>query len=170
LAVSREESSVAGGDAEQERFALKLPAGIAPDAAQAVQWLIDRDQPYTLVVDGYNVLFLIDPSDFTSGAARQRLNHGLNRLRRQARSSPRVIVIYDSSLPGEPDVGTAGDVEVRFAAEDRLADEEVVALARASKGPVVVVSTDREVREGSEAVGALPLWSESLVAWMKPAV
>jgi len=32
---------------------------------------------------------------------------------------------------------------------------------------VVVVSSDREVREGSEQHGAIALWSEALVGWIQ---
>lgn len=146
---------------------IRLPKGVAPDTVQAITWLTRYEDPFTFVVDGYNVLFLLDPADFVSGSARQRLNHALNRLRRRAVASPRTIVVYDSSLPGERDEATAGSVEVWFAQEDRLADEEVVALAEELTGSVVVVSTDREVREGAEAAGAVALWSESLVAWIR---
>ncbi len=144
-----------------------LPKGVAPDSMTAIEWLLGRSDAFTVVVDGYNVLFLLDPNDFSSGSARQRLNHALNRLRRQSQSSLRVIAVYDSSLPGERDIATAGSIEVRFAQEDRLADEEVVALAEELRGSVVVISTDREVREGAEAAGAVALWSESLVAWIR---
>jgi hypothetical protein len=38
-------------------------------------------------------------------------------------------------------------------------------LIPALDGPVVVVSSDREVRERAEASGALALWSEGLAQW-----
>jgi len=167
IARQPESEAAAGGAARPG--AAKLPPGISPDSVQAIRWLIERDEPFLLVVDGYNVLYQLDATDFSSGAARQRLNYALNRLRRQARSAPRVIVVYDSSLPGERDVATAGSIEVRFAQEDQLADEEVVAIAQETEGPVFVVSTDREVREASEAAGAAALWSESLVSWIQAA-
>jgi predicted RNA-binding protein with PIN domain len=168
-AMSRDMTS-AGPAVESVEAKAKLPPGISPDSEHAVRWLIEQDQPFTLVIDGYNVLYLLDSSDFSSGVARRRLNHALNRFRRLAQSAPRVIAVYDSSLPGDRDVSTAGSVEVRFAQEDRLADEEVVAIAGETAGPVFVVSTDREVREGSEAAGAVALWSQGLVSWIKSAV
>jgi hypothetical protein len=54
---------------------------------------------------------------------------------------------------------------VRFSEPDRTADDDVIDLSRELPPPVVVISNDRAVREGSEAGGALALWSSALVAW-----
>ena len=56
-------------------------------------------------------------------------------------------------------------MEIRFAADDRIADEEIVELA-AELDDVVVISSDREVREQAEAGGAVVLWSEALAQWL----
>jgi len=145
---------------------LVLPAGVAPDSPDAVTWVVGSVGAFSLVVDGYNVLFHLDRGDFSTGRARQRLSQELGRLKRKA-GKARVIVVYDSALPGgRRSRPTAGGVEVRFAEEDRLADEEVILLAGELTGAVVVVSSDREVREGAEAAGALALWSEALVGWI----
>ena len=58
---------------------------------------------------------------------------------------------------------------VVFAEADRLADEEVVHLAAETAGPVVVVTSDREVRENAAFVGAAALWSEAFVEWFAEA-
>ena len=132
----------------------KLPPGARPDDRNAIDWLARQPRPFTLVVDGYNVLFHLDRGDFSTGRARQRLSQELGRLKREA-GTARVVVVYDSALPGGRRVRpSAGGVEVRFAEEDRLADEEVILLAGELTGAVVVVSSDREVREGAEAAGA----------------
>jgi len=145
---------------------LALPAGVAPDSPDAVTWLVGSAGVFSLIVDGYNVLFHLDRGDFSTGRARQRLAQELGRLKREA-GTARVIVVYDSALPGGRRARpTAGGVEVRFAEEDRLADEEVILLAGDLTGSVVVVSSDREVREGAESAGALALWSEALVGWI----
>ena len=79
----------------------------------------------------------------------------------------RVVVVFDSDLPGDRrERVVPGGAEVRFASEDLLADDEIVELAAAAKGAITVVSSDRDLRERSEAVGALTLWSEALVDWM----
>ena len=146
---------------------LALPAGVAPDSPDAVAWLVGSAGAFSLIVDGYNVAFHLDRGDFSTGRARQRLAQELGRLKREA-GTARVIVVYDSALPGgRRPRPTAGGVEVRFAEEDRLADEEVILLAGEVTGSVVVVSSDREVREGAETAGALALWSEALVGWIE---
>ncbi len=68
------------GDAAPFAF----PAGVSPDQKDAVLWLAGYEEPYRLVVDGYNVTFLLDESSFTETAARDRLNEGLARFRRAA--------------------------------------------------------------------------------------
>lgn len=151
--------------ASPERIA--LPVGVAPDRPGAISWLLELDRPVTLVVDGYNALFHIDPEDFMSGAARRRLVDGLRRLRRRAESPHRVVIVFDSTLPGERSDAPAVDgVEVRFAPDDRIADDEIVDLAGEVERPVII-SSDREVRDLAEEEGALVLWSEALAAWMR---
>jgi predicted RNA-binding protein with PIN domain len=147
---------------------LRVPPGVAPDTAAAVDWLVGLDVGFTLVVDGYNVLFQLEPAEFTTGRARRRLVDLLGGLAGAAPAVRRVLVVFDSTLPGERDTRRVGDkVEQRFAPSDRLADEEVVDLAASEPAPVVVVSSDREVREGAEAVGAVALWSQALVEWAR---
>lgn len=151
-----------GGAGSAEGGALRLPEGVAPDAADAIDWLLDRRGPTTVIVDGYNAGFaLAGPGD--PPAARRRLGVAVDRLPTLAAGALQVIVVYDSTIEEEPGVG--GRVKTCFASPGRSADEEIVDLARAVTGPVVVVSGDRMVREQAEAAGALTLWSAALVEW-----
>lgn len=146
--------------------ALALAAGVRPDGSDAIRWLVDLEQPVTVLVDGYNAQFHIDRGDFTSGVARRNLVAALKRLRAAAAVRHRFVVVYDSTMPGERDARTSlGGVEVRFAEEDRIADEEIVEIT-ATLDQAVVISSDRAVREGAEANGAVVLWSEALGAWL----
>jgi predicted RNA-binding protein with PIN domain len=146
---------------------LVLGAGIRPDSSDAIRWLIGLDEPVVVVVDGYNAQFHVDRGGFTSGAARRHLVDALKRLRARAQSKHRIVVVYDSTLPGERIPRTsAGGVEVRFAEEDRIADEEIVEMS-AALGRSVVISSDRAVREGAEENGAVVLWSEALQLWLQ---
>lgn len=145
---------------------LVLAAGVRPDASDAIRWLIGLEEAAVVLVDGYNAQFHIDRSDFTSGSARRHLVEVLQRLRGAAPIGHRVVIVYDSTLPGSRDARSSlGGVEVRFAADDRIADEEIVEMS-AGLARVVVISSDREVREGAEANGAVVLWSEALAAWV----
>jgi rRNA-processing protein FCF1 len=71
------------------------------------------------------------------------------------------VLVFDSK---EEEAKIPGLVEVRFVAS---ADDEIVRLAAGLPGDVVVISTDREVRERAEHNGAIALWSDALVSWMR---
>ena len=150
-----------------EHDPMALPHGVAPDDASAIAWLMERTQSYVLIVDGYNVTYLMYSDGFNTSQSRHRLNGDLARYRRLASALPRVIVVYDSDQSGEvsSDPGPGG-VEVRFTTADQSADDEVLRLAAELADTAVVVSDDRQVREGAERVGALGLWSKALVGWM----
>lgn len=152
---------------EMEPNRLRLAAGIRPDSSDSIRWLLGLDEPVVVLVDGYNAQFHIDGSDFTSGGARRRLVESLKRVRAAAGVKHRMAVVYDSTLPGERDGRTSlGGIEVRFAENDRIADEEIVEMT-AGLDRVVVVSSDRAVRDGAEANGAVVLWSEALSGWLE---
>ena len=145
---------------------LRLSAGVRPDSSDAIRWLLSLEQPVVVIVDGYNAQFHMNPAAFMSGETRRRLIDALKRLRAAATVPHRMVVVYDSTLPGEREARTAvGGVEVRFAEDDRIADEEIIDAA-AELDQVVVISSDRAVRDGSEEHGAVGLWSEALVAWL----
>ena len=74
-----------------------LPTAIPPDKADAVDWLLKQTEPLTLVVDGYNLSFLLEePAEFASPDARERLVARLTRLRRMAMAPLRVIAVFDT--------------------------------------------------------------------------
>ena len=150
-----------------EHEPMVLPPGISPDDRSAVEWLLDRRSAFVLIVDGYNVTFLMDHDSFTGGERRNHLNTEVARFRRMAAAKPRVIVVYDSDQTGGiTSESGSGGVEVRFTTAGHSADDEVLVLATELGGAAVVVSTDRRVREGAERVGALGLWSQALVGWI----
>ena len=144
----------------------KLPPGARPDDRNAVDWLMRQPRPFQLLVDGYNVTFQLSQS--SEAAARNRLNEELSRLKLQTKTPTSVTVVYDSSVAGEVETEPGpGGIRVRFTKPGLSADEEIHRLAAAAAEPAVVVSSDREVREGSEASGAIALWSEALIAWIQ---
>lgn len=147
------------GEAASPSGGLALPSGIRPDRGEAIGWVLRAGVPLTLVVDGYNVAHAVDPRP--GPAARSRVVHALERIRRLADAPVRVLVFWDSA--DEPDARESGGVRIRFVPD---ADAAVVAEAERIDGPVVVVSGDRAVRERSEASGAVGLWSSALLEWM----
>lgn len=140
---------------------LVVPDGIRPDQVDAIRWMLQQERPVTLVVDGYNVSFQLDESRFSTPELREQVRDGLIRLRRLAKGPLPIVLVFDSN---EEEATIPGPVETRFV---RSADDEVVRLAAALPGDVIVVSTDRDVRERAEYNGAIALWSESFVGWMR---
>jgi hypothetical protein len=138
---------------------LKLPPGLAPDRPEAVGWLLRLPDAVRVIVDGYNLTYLLDRVDFHGGEARRRLVSLLGRL--ASRKPHRFLVVFDSMQPpGSP--ARMGDVEVVFTSGEK-ADDRIVELAAAGADlPVVVITNDRELRERVEAVGALSLWGDAL--------
>ncbi len=155
------ESMVAG-----ER-SLELPSGVSPDDRSAIEWLLTVERDFVLMVDGYNVGYLLNPSRFSSPEVRRRLENDLARLKGLALRTPRVVVVYDSDQSGDTtrDPGPSG-LEIRFTRTGHSADDEILSLAADLGATAVVVSTDRRVREGSEESGSLGLWSQSLAGWI----
>lgn len=137
----------------------ELPAGLRPDLPEALDWLMALDRPWSLVVDGYNAIHHLDGSP--DPMWRTTLEQGLARLRRLAEPPVRVLVFYDSE---EESIGGPGPIEARFVID---ADEAVRRAAQEIADRVVVVSSDREVREGSEGDRVIVLWSEALAAWLR---
>ena len=138
---------------------LRLPPGLSPDQPEAVGWLLGSAPPARVIVDGYNVTFLLEKADFHGGAARRRLVGLVGRL--ATRRPHRFLVVFDSDQPpGEP--ARVGDVEVRFTSGEK-ADDLIVELAETLGDlPTAVITNDRELRERVERVGAMALWAEAL--------
>ncbi|MDH5371379.1 MAG: NYN domain-containing protein [Acidimicrobiia bacterium] len=161
LMVAMRPSSTDAGFAGESAAALEVPDGIRPDQADAIRWMLHQERPVTLVVDGYNVSFQLDESRFSTPELRDQVREGLTRLRRLAKGPLPVVLVFDSSAE---EATFPGPIETRFV---RSADDEIVRLAAGLPGDVIVVSTDREVRERAELNGAIALWSDALVAWMR---
>lgn len=138
-----------------------LPPGVRPDSPEAMDWVVQQAAPVTIVIDGYNAAWLIDAVDFSSARSRQEVVRRAGLLRRAAVAPSKVMVVFDSEH-GQAEPSTPGPVAIRWAGS---ADDEIRALAASLAGDVVVVSTDREVQEGSLEHGAVVLWSEAFVGW-----
>jgi predicted RNA-binding protein with PIN domain len=145
---------------------LSVPAGIRPDVGDAFAWLERQSTEFALIVDGHNVLFHLDAATATTGDARRRLVSDLARFRELATTNPVVVVVFDSHIPGAREPEFHDGVEMLYAEAGVTADDLVVDTVGEFSTPVVVVSSDRAVREGAEASAALALWSEALGEWL----
>ena len=113
-----------------------------------------------LIVDGYNVT-KGGWGELTLEQQRARLGRGLSGL--AAQSGAEVTVVYDGAerLSG---VQQPRGVRVLFSRKGQTADEVICALVRGEPNgrPVVVISSDKEVADGTRRNGAYPLSSDTL--------
>jgi predicted RNA-binding protein with PIN domain len=156
--------AVGSPGAQEGAASLRLPEGVRPDERAAVDWLVQRNEPATLIVDGYNAAFRLGAAG-DAAAGRSRVLMVLERLHRVARGPLGIVVVFDSAAGVSLEETPPGSLEVRFAPEGSSADREIAELVAAMTGPRAVLSSDREVREAADQAGALALWSEALVEW-----
>lgn len=135
-----------------------LPPPLRPDDAEAIGWLLSQEGAFLVLVDGYNVAHthVAAPDADT----RRRVEEEAARLRRLADGTLTVVVLWDSAVDGTS--RRVGGIEVRYVPS---ADEAIIATAREATLPVVVVSSDRRVREESEVAGAIGLWATAWTGW-----
>lgn len=155
-------SNVEGTEGDREPA---VPAGVAPDSAASIEALAGLDG-VTILIDGHNVLGVLDASTMATGRARRELVTGLGKLDRHL-GEVTIEVVFDSDLvDGRPITVTESGVVVRFADADVIADDVLVDLAAEHGSTAIVISDDREVRDRSARHGATVLWAKALAAWL----
>ena len=136
------------------------PAGVRPDRPEAIEWLIGLPGQVNIAIDGWNAAHLLRSPPVA--ATRNRVVEAARRLILASSGKRRVTAVFDSREPGES--FSADDVKVIFVAS---ADEELIAMANRDATRLVVITSDRRVREAVESAGAVGLWSEALIDWLK---
>jgi hypothetical protein len=134
---------------------------VLPDSAVAIDWLV-REWPGPILVDGYNLGFLIGTLEPAS--ARLRALEVARRLAGMARSSL-VTVVFDSEIDHGHSGSRTGNLEVVFTAGE-TADDAIVARCAATDC-AVVITNDRELRERCQAAGCKTMWVDALVEWSR---
>jgi len=137
-----------------------LPAGVSPDRAEAIVWLLGLKGVVRVAIDGWNAAHLIKSPPVP--ATRNRIIEAARRLILASAGKRRVTAVFDSSQLGES--FSADEVQVMFVAS---ADEELIKMAKRDATGLVVITSDRRVREAVEKAGAVGLWSEALIEWLK---
>ena len=142
-----------------------IPTGIAPDSAASIEALSGLDE-LTVLIDGHNLLGVLDASTMATGRARRELLTALGKLDRHLGDSA-IEIVFDSDLvDGRPITVTERGVVVRFAEPGMIADDVLVELAAVHGVAAVVISDDREVRDRSNRHGSTVLWAKALAAWL----
>lgn len=139
----------------ERRTPLPVPGGRTADDPETLKaWAAAPG--VLLLVDGYNVTK--HPQGFGDRSLEDQRTILLVRCRRLVRRGNEVVVVFDGAEVGP--VPTArlavNGVGVVFTDEGRTADDEIVARVNAAPPtqPVVVVSSDNEVRSRSAQLGA----------------
>lgn len=132
-----------------------LPDGVRPDRVDGVRWLMK--QTHNWLIDGYNVAYQV--VDEPTPVTRSRLISAAGRLAGLSATGSMVVVVFDSSVDTS---SLPADRRVRVVYAPS-ADEWIIEHASHN---TVVVSSDRQVREGAEARGAIGLWAEALAEWI----
>ena len=147
------------------RAPVRLPPGMVRDDPAAIEAMV-RTRGVAVIVDGYNVSMLAWP-DLTAAEQRERLCDALAEF--QLRFRCEVTVVFDGAdVPGVRPARRR-NLRVVFSAAGQEADEVVVGevMFRPDDVPVIVVSSDREVRAGAEAEGATVLAADVLLQLMR---
>ncbi|HKE98588.1 MAG TPA: NYN domain-containing protein [Actinomycetes bacterium] len=152
----------------ERRRPLPVPAGRTNDDPEAL--LAWAQAPGVLVlVDGYNVTK--QPAGFAEHSLEDQRTLLVARCRRLARRAE-VVIVFDGAEVGPLTPGrmTSGGIGVVFTDPDRIADDEIIARVNAEppERPVVVVSSDREVRDRALALGANSVPAPALLALAEP--
>ena len=122
-----------------------------------------------IIIDGYNlirqsaVLEHIDQTDIQLG--RTALLERLAAYKRVKGHTITVVFDGTNAPPLAVNREQVKGIKVRFSRHGELADQVIKKIALVEKQRALVVSSDREVIDGADAAGALPLWSEAFVAW-----
>ncbi|QSB06295.1 NYN domain-containing protein [Natronoglycomyces albus] len=146
--------------AEPEKLA-ESSRGLHPSDPGRLLQLLELPQAH-LIVDGYNVTMRAW-KEISLEQQRNRLSKGLSGV--AAQTGAEVTVVWDGSDPVVGLPPPPRGVRVLFSKKGQTADEVVRSLAAAepSGRPVVVISSDREVAEGSARHGAYALPAEALI-------
>jgi predicted RNA-binding protein with PIN domain len=149
----------------ERRRPLPVPPGRTGDDPETLlAWAL---VPGVLVlVDGYNVTK--QPMGFAEHGLEDQRTLLIARCQRLARRAGEVVVVFDGAEVGPLTPGrmTTGRVGVVFTDPDRTADDEIIARVNAEPParPVVVVSSDNEVRARASALGANGVPAPALLA------
>ncbi len=157
-------SAPSGGPAR--RVPLRLARGALDGTVEATDQLL-RAPGVVVLVDGYNVSMTGWPHlDVTAQRASLQSMLGVA----VARTGVEVHVVFDGDDDGRGPVVTSSlPVRVRYTPAGVEADDVLIRMAGEipADRPVVVVSSDRRVRDGSAAVGANLVSSSALLAWCR---
>ncbi|MGQ0805309.1 MAG: NYN domain-containing protein [Actinomycetota bacterium] len=160
-----ETAPLSSAEDPSRRMQPRVPPGMVADSPEALAAVL-RSTRVVLVVDGYNVSML-GWSDADIADQREAVGAALERLHTRTRCD--VTLVFDGAgIEGVRQPRRPG-VRVVFSAPGEEADQVVVREVGAlpNKIPVVVASSDAEVRADAEREGALVVSSATLLSVLR---
>lgn len=146
------------------RSPVVLPGAMFDDSSEAAGFLL-RTDGVTILVDGYNVAKW-KWADATPRELRQRLLAMVSQV--VHRTGAQAHIVFDGAFADGVSTVAGGSARVRvsFTTVDVEADDMLLDLAAAAPPgqPVVVVSSDRRVRDGAVALGVNAVPTPAFVA------
>jgi hypothetical protein len=146
------------------RSPIPLPGGVFDDSPEAADHLL-RTEGVLLLVDGYNVAKW-KWADVAPADLRQRLLAMVSQVAQ--RTGARAHIVFDGAFTEAVSAVAGGSARVRvsFTTADVEADDAILELVAAAppEQPVVVVSSDRRVRDGAIALGVNAVPTPAFVA------
>jgi YacP-like NYN domain len=158
-------AAVAAEAAPARRRPLRMPGGVVEDSAAGARWLFERPG-VVAIVDGYNLAKRAWPGQELP-EQRRRLVGALDAL--ALRAGAAIEVVFDGPADAESTGGrSTRSVQVRFSGGVE-ADGVVVGMVGGQPldRPVVVVSNDREVKDGAHRAGANVVGSDAVLQLLK---
>jgi predicted RNA-binding protein with PIN domain len=137
----------------RRRAARRLPPPLVDNTSEAIVHLV-RQPGATVLVDGYNISMAAWPGT-PLASQRERLVDALDAL--HARYGPEVFVVFDGDTGGRRPSSTQGrTIKAFFTNAGEIADDRIVAMVSAipDTAPVLVVTSDRELKDRARAAGA----------------
>jgi hypothetical protein len=148
------------------RAPVPVPPGMRDDSADALEAML-RVPGLALLIDGYNVSMQAWV-DSSPAMQRDRLIAMVGALHQRVHVD--ATIVFDGSDVAAPPPNRPAGVRVVFSAADEEADAVIVREASMLPPgvPVVVVSSDRWVRDHAEAAGARVVPAQTLLALHRP--
>jgi predicted RNA-binding protein with PIN domain len=148
------------------RTPVRIPPGMVAGDQAAIDAMV-RTRGLAVIVDGYNVSMRAWP-DETAAEQRERLCDALAEFQLRVRCE--VTVVFDGAeVPAGVRPLRRRNLRVLFSPAGQAADEVVVGevMFRPDDVPVIVVSSDREVKAGAEAEGATVFSADTMLSLLR---
>lgn len=148
----------------RRRTPVRLRRGMVEGSPAGIEQLLAT--PGILVlVDGYNVAMEAWPA-LSKSAQRDSLIQAAGRI--ATRSGADIHLVFDGIGDGSrPNVTTALPVRIHFSHSDVEADDVILEMVASTTRPVVVVTSDRRILDGSRRMGANVITSAQIIAFTR---